>query len=170
MGLDMPYDGRAVANFVLDKCAERGATVSNLSLQKIVYFCHVWSLIELKSPLIAHRFEAWEYGPVLPYLYREFKGFDRMPISGRATRIDPLSGRNEEVQYDFDHPTTDLLTKVVEFYSRLRPGDLVELTHAAGGPWYTVWNHSGAINPGMKISDEQIVSFYSKRVPKFILQ
>ncbi|MHC6154814.1 Panacea domain-containing protein [Bradyrhizobium elkanii] len=167
---DMPYDGRAVANFVLDKCAERGAQVSNLSLQKIVYFCHVWSLIELKSPLVAHRFEAWEYGPVLPYLYREFKSFDRSPIRARAMRIDPLTGRSAVVQYDFDLTTRDVLTKVVEFYSRLRPSDLVELTHAVGGPWYTVWNHSGAINPGMKISDDQIVSFYSKRVPKFILQ
>ncbi|WP_315764025.1 MULTISPECIES: Panacea domain-containing protein [unclassified Bradyrhizobium] len=166
----MSYDGRAVANFVLDRCAERKAEVSNLSLQKIVYFCHVWSLIELKSPLIAHRFEAWEYGPVLPYLYREFKSFDRSPIRGRATRIHSVTGRNEVVQYDFDNATTDVLTRVVEFYSRLRPGDLVELTHAVGGPWYTVWNHSGPINPGMKISDDQIVSFYSKRVPKFILQ
>jgi uncharacterized phage-associated protein len=34
--VNMPHDGRAVANFVLDKCAERGAEVSNLSLQKIV--------------------------------------------------------------------------------------------------------------------------------------
>jgi uncharacterized phage-associated protein len=170
MGVRMPYDGRAVANFVLDKCAERGAKISNLSLQKIVYFCHVWSLIELKSPLVGQRFEAWEYGPVLPYLYREFKSFDRSPIRGRATRIDPLTGRNEVVQYNFDDATTDMLTKIVAFYSRLGPGDLVELTHAAGGPWYTVWNHSGAINPGMKIADEQIVSFYSKRVPPFILQ
>jgi len=111
----MPYDGRAVANFVLDKCAERGAKISNLSLQKIVYFCHVWSLIELKSPLVGQQFEAWEYGPVLPYLYREFKSFDRSPIAGRATRINPLTGCGEVVQYNFDGATTDMLTKIVEF-------------------------------------------------------
>ena len=75
------YDGRSIANFVLDFCERNGRTVTNLSLQKIVYFCHVWSLIELGKPLIRHKFEAWEYGPVLPYLYREFKGFDRSPIS-----------------------------------------------------------------------------------------
>jgi uncharacterized phage-associated protein len=166
----MTHDGRAIANFVLDTCAERGAGISNLALQKIVYFCHVWSLIELKTPLVAQRFEAWEYGPVLPYLYREFKTFDRSPIRGRAKRINPLNGQSEVVPYQFDDATAAMLTKVVAFYSRLRPGDLVELTHAAGGPWYNVWNHSGSINPGMKIADDQIVSFYSKRVPPFILQ
>lgn len=166
----MPQDGRAIANFVLDECDKRGVEVTNLSLQKIVYFCHVWSLIELKTPLITQRFEAWEFGPVLPYLYREFKGFDRSPIRGRATRIDVRTGQSQVVSYAFDSSTTDVLTKIVAFYSRLRPGDLVELTHAKDGPWYNVWNHAGSVNPGMKIADEEIVRFYSKRVAPYILQ
>ncbi|MGJ4880432.1 Panacea domain-containing protein [Bradyrhizobium sp. SZCCHNS30571] len=166
----MAHDGRAIANFVLDECEKRGVEVTNLSLQKIVYFCHAWSLIELKAPLIAHRFEAWELGPVLPYLYREFKGNDRSPIRGRACRIDPATGQSQVVQYKFDASTTDILRKIVAFYSRLRPGDLVELTHVKGGPWYKVWNHSGSVNPGMKIADEDIVSFYSKHIAPYTLQ
>src|SRR4051812_4161867 len=98
----MTHDGRAVANFVLD-CADRfGVSVTNLSLQKLVYFCHVWSLIDLRKPLIRHSFEAWEYGPVLQYLYREFKGLGASPIKTRARRLDPFSGRSEVVQYAFD--------------------------------------------------------------------
>lgn len=166
----MAQDGRAIANFVLDECDKRGVEVTNLSLQKIVYFCHVWSLIELKAPLIAQRFEAWEFGPVLPYLYREFKGFDRSPIRSRATRIDARTGQSQVVSYAFDSSTIDVLIKIVAFYSRLRPGDLVELTHAKDGPWYNVWNHPGSVNPGMKIADEEIVRFYSKRVAPYILQ
>ena len=69
----MTHDGRAVANFVLDHTDRLGASLTNLSLQKLVYFCHVWSLIGLHKPLIRHSFEAWECGPVLQYLYREFK-------------------------------------------------------------------------------------------------
>jgi uncharacterized phage-associated protein len=74
------------------------------------------------------------------------------------------------VRYAFDGATTDVLTKIVAFYSRLRPGDLVELTHAKDGPWYNVWNHPGSVNPGMKIEDKEIVRFYSKRVAPYILQ
>jgi uncharacterized phage-associated protein len=166
----MEYDGRAVANFVLDVCSEQRVTVSNLALQKLVYFCHVWTLIEHGRPLIAQRFEAWEYGPVLPYLYREFRTNDRSPIKGRATRMDPTNGSQIVVSYDFDRAVAETLRKVVSFYGRLSPGDLVNLTHAPGGPWYKVWNHSGQINPGMKIDNGEIVSFYSKRVSQFELQ
>ena len=74
------HDGRAIANFILDYCDSRGSRVTNLALLKLVYFCHVWSLIKLGRPLVRHKFEAWELGPVLPYLYRAFKKFDRAPI------------------------------------------------------------------------------------------
>ena len=164
------YDGRAIANFVLDFCDGNGRKVTNLALQKIVYFCHVWSLIELSRPLIRHRFEAWEYGPVLPYLYREFKNYDRSPIVSRATQIDPVDGKRRIVPYDFESQTESLLNKIVAFYSRLPAGDLVELSHAEGGPWYSVWNHRGSVNPGMKIEDARIQEFYSKAVKPFSVQ
>ncbi|SEO04247.1 Uncharacterized phage-associated protein [Paracoccus alcaliphilus] len=164
------YDGRSIANFVLDFCERNGRTVTNLSLQKIVYFCHVWSLIELGKPLIRHKFEAWEYGPVLPYLYREFKGFDRSPIMGRAKQIDPMTGQHRIVECSFDHETDVMLSKIVAFYSRLRASDLVELSHAEGGPWHAVWNHGGKVNPGMKLDDVAIRDFYSRAVRPYSLQ
>jgi len=166
----MSHDGRAIANFVLDVCEETGRPVSNLALQKLVYFCHVWSLIELGKPLVKHSFEAWEFGPVLPYLYREFRAFDREAIKSRAKVLDPLSGEQRIAEYALSSDTHDLLRKVVEFYSRLKAGDLVRLSHAKGGPWEESWNHSGIINPGMKIKDESIVRFYSRAFESFTLQ
>jgi uncharacterized phage-associated protein len=157
----MAHDGRAIANFILDFCEANGRTVSNLALQKLVYFCHVWSLIKLNKPLIKHKFEAWEFGPVLPYLYREFKTFDRSPIKGRAMRMDPANGKACVVEYTFDEETVRLLKKTIEFYSRLTAGDLVELSHVKGGPWFNVWHHKATVNPGMKIADEDIQQFYS---------
>lgn len=164
------YDGRAIANFILDFCDRNGQTVTNLALQKIMYFCHVWSLIEVGQPLVRHKFEAWEYGPVLPYLYREFKVFDRSPIMGRAKQIDPVTGQYRIAHCDFNAETEALLSRVVTFYSRMRASDLVELSHAEGGPWHTVWNHGGRVNPGMKIDDAAIRHFYSKVVRPFSVQ
>lgn len=166
----MSIDGRAVANFVLDFCESKERPVTNLSLQKIVYFCQVWSLIELRRPLIKHNFEAWQFGPVLQYLYREFKAFDDKPIIGRATKIDPRSGERTEVQYNFEPETRNLLANVVDFYSRLSASELVKLSHAPGGPWEMVWNHSGHANPGMKIDNGLIEKFYSKAHPPFSVQ
>lgn len=158
----MTYDGRAVANFVLDQCDAAGVAVSHLALQKIVYFCHVWSLIELGQPLVRQSFEAWEHGPVLQYLYREFKGFGSAPVRGRAGQIDPRNGQQVVVSYDFAEPTRELLTKVVAIYSRFSASTLRELSHAPGGPWDQVWHHGGKINPGMRIDNRDIEQFYSR--------
>ena len=166
----MTQDGRAVANFVLDFCEARGRGITNLSLQKIVYFCHVWSLIELDRPLLKHQFEAWQYGPVLQYLYRDFKPFGDDPITSRATGIDPETGRKRVVGYVFERQTEALLTNVVDFYSRLSASELVRLSHVRGGPWDTVWNHEGRINPGMKIDNAVIAAYYAKVRSPFSIQ
>lgn len=158
----MTHDGREVANFVLDHVERSGGAVSPLALQKIVYFCHVWSLVELRRPLIRHSFEAWEHGPVLQYLYREFKRFGAAPIRGRAHRLNPNSGVSEQVPYAFDQETVQLLNRVVGFYGRLPASTLVELTHAPDGPWHQVWHHGGKINPGMKIDNRVIERFYER--------
>jgi uncharacterized phage-associated protein len=166
----MTYDGRAVANFVLDCCDKKGRQLNHTSLQKIVYFCHVWFLVRLRRPLIKHKFEAWEFGPVLPYLYREFKNYDRSPVTSRATQINPLDGTTRIVEHRFDLQTAALLEDVVEFYSRLRANDLTELSHVRGGPWDVVWNHAGSAKPGMKIDDVHIANFYSRIPCPFAIQ
>jgi uncharacterized phage-associated protein len=164
------YDGKQIANFVLDYCDKKGKRVTNLSLQKIVYFCHVWSLIGLGRPLIRHRFEAWEHGPVLQYVYREFKEFGSEPIEGRAKKLDPHTGGDIVANYEFDAQTQELLERVIDFYSRLTAGQLVDLSHTPGGPWEKVWRHSGRVSPGMLISNEGIVEFYSRVQKPFTVQ
>lgn len=157
----MSVDGRAVANFVLDLCETDGKPITNLALQKIIYFCHVWSLVKLKEPLVGQKFEAWQFGPVLQYVYREFKDFERDPIMTRAKRMNPHTGEREIVGYEFDDDTAQFLCKVVKVYSGISASNLVDLSHVKGGPWDVVWNHSGKVNPGMTIDDESIVKYYS---------
>jgi len=158
----MTHDGRAVANFVLDAAEHANRPVTNLSLQKLVYFSHVWSLVDLRRPLVRHSFEAREYGPVLQYLYREFRQFEARPITNKAKRINPLTGAGEVVRESFDAETRELLNRVLRFYGRLSPGALVALAHVEDGPWHRVWNHGGHINPGMRIDNHEIVRSYGR--------
>jgi uncharacterized phage-associated protein len=158
----MAFDGRAVANYVLD-CAQRaGIPVSNLALQKIVFFCHAFYMVETGKPLIKHEFEAWEYGPVLQYVYREFKDAGSSPITARARAMNPLNGNMEVVPPILTKEVEERLLPIINFYSRLAPWDLVELSHAKGGPWDHIWNNSPQVNPGMKIPNEAIRDFYSR--------
>ena len=157
----MSHDGRGIANFILDVCDELGRDVTNLSLQKLVFFCHAWYMVRTRKPLIKHQFEAWQFGPVLQYLYREFKPLDREPIRERCKKINLCTGKREVVQIDLSPEESQFLREVVSFYSKLSAGTLVELSHTEGGPWHNVWNHEGHVNPGMKISDASILDFYS---------
>lgn len=166
----MAFDGRAIANYILDRCDQTGRPITNLALQKIVYFCHVWSLVKLERPLIKHKFEAWQHGPVLQYLYQEFKSYDKEPIKTRALALDVNTGKKIVASCTIDEATTSLLNQVIDFYSRLSAGYLVDLSHVRGGPWETVWNHGGSINPGMKIDNDEIVVFYSKAREQFGIQ
>lgn len=166
----MSYDGRAVANFVLDFCESRQCRITNLALQKVVFFCHAWSLIKFQKPLVKHSFEAWKYGPVLQYLYHEFKVFDERPIEGRAKSINPATGKRQIAEYKFDSATEDLLNNVVGFYIKLSTSELVRLSHAKDGPWYKAWHHQSGVNPGMLIENSEVVEFYSKMHAPFAVQ
>lgn len=162
---EMSQDGRAVANFILDECEITGIPVSQLALQKLVFFCHAWHLVEYDKPLVRQNFEAWEYGPVLPYLYSEFKASGDRPIQQRAKKLNRFNGKKETAYLDLPDDEKRFLKKVVQFYSRLTASQLVELSHCEDGPWARVWEHSGKINPGMKIDNANIYQYYS-RVPR----
>ncbi|MEA9709925.1 Panacea domain-containing protein [Xanthomonas campestris] len=153
-------DGRAIANLVLDIADSEGGEITNLALQKILFFCHGWCIAKSGKSLIKQEFEAWQYGPVLQHVYREFKSFDRSPIKSRAKKLDPLTGEKVDITSDIDDETRAIVEAVTKFYSKLRPGTLVEMSHASGGPWDTTWNHGGAINPGMKMDNSEISEYF----------
>jgi uncharacterized phage-associated protein len=158
----MAYDVREIANFVLDTADAAGVGVSNLSINKVVYFLHAYFLVRLERPLVTAKIEAWNYGPVFRELYREFKAFGDRPILSRASRIDPETGEREVCTYSFSIDERELLEKLAQKYVRFSAGNLVSMTHEAGGPWDQVWNHEKSANASMNISDEIIKHWYAK--------
>jgi uncharacterized phage-associated protein len=91
----MPYDVRSVANLVLDFADQIQAEVSNMTINKIVFFLHAWYLAKTGSPLVSAKIEAWDYGPVFRELYWEFKGFGKERIAARAMRRNPQTAEKE---------------------------------------------------------------------------
>jgi len=85
-------DVRAIANLVLERADALHIDVSNMALNKIVYFVHCDHLVERHAPLVSAKIEAWKHGPVFREIYHEFKSWDDSPIKGRATRVDPNTG------------------------------------------------------------------------------
>lgn len=159
----MTYDVRDIANYVLDVADRLNRPVSNIVINKIVYFCHEQYLLDTGSKLVSAKIEAWEYGPVFRELYSEFKKYGRDPIRGRARRFDFATKQMGIPPIDIRDGDREMIDRWVEKLVHLSPGQLVDLAHVPGGPWYTVYNHPASLNCGMEITDS-IILRWGKRI------
>jgi uncharacterized phage-associated protein len=159
----MSYDVREIANFVLDFAEERGVSVTNIDINKIVYFLHGWYLAKTDRPLVSAKIEAWDYGPVFRELYHEFKWHVNGAITSRAQRRSPISAKLERCVPDIHGDDVEFIAPLIERYIRMSTFKLVELSHAGGGPWDQVYNHEGESNPGMRISDDLIRAYFKEQ-------
>lgn len=159
----MQHDVRAIANFVLDRADQIDRRVTNVHVNKVLYFLYVWYLLSLGRPLVSAKIEAWDYGPVFREVYQEFKAYGRNPINGRARCLNLETGVFEECVAKLSDEEVEFLVPLIDQYLRRDAFDLVELTHKTGTPWDVVYNHKGRSNPGMRITDDLIVDFYARQ-------
>ncbi len=149
-----PYDPRAVANLLLDLADEEGFAISNLALQKLLYFAHGHFLIRTQRQLVTGGFEAWTYGPVHPAVYQAFKFEADRPITMRANAWNVITGEPRVLLKPDDRQVVRHLQDVLRAYGNLPPGRLVEISHAPRGAWATVVNKAKtSMVLGMRIPD-----------------
>lgn len=157
----MSLDARSVANYLLDRADDRGIPLTNLALNKILYFCHAWHLAKFGQPLLATRFEAWDHGPVVPSVYHQFKGNKERPINNRAMRIDLENGKDVVASTRIQVELAEFLESMLGFYGP-RPGSVLRnMSHEPGAPWDVVRESGGA---GMFIPDSLIAEYFSERL------
>lgn len=156
--IGMGYDPRGIANAILDIADRQDIPLSNLQLNKILFFVHSDCLLHLEQRLSSLTFEAWQYGPVLPIIYHQFKPHKARPIESRATKIDPRTGEQLEVEYGELNQLMAFIEYRFAEYSKLSPTALVAVSHEETGPWYQVW-HGNVDNIGMKITDDLILRY-----------
>ena len=154
-------DPRVVANFVLDRADDQGRDITNLDLQKIIYFLHGHHLVRYQEPLVEGEFEAWTYGPVHRVIYDAFRVYNDTPIDGRATAFDPIRRKRRELPALDDKRATELICEVAGRYLDMPTYSLVQLTHSEGTPWSrTVHDAEKRVNVGMKISNAVIEEYF----------
>lgn len=60
------YSAKDIAMAFVKKAIESGKPVTQMQLQKMVYFAHGLHLANTKGePLVKEEFQAWRYGPVI---------------------------------------------------------------------------------------------------------
>lgn len=115
-----------VADFFLAFADDKGETISNLKLQKLVYYAQAWFVANYEKPLFKGEFQAWVHGPVLPELYRTYKERGSSPI--------PTSRELEEVEKALDPAILEYLKEVARVYMPSGAYELELMTHQEA-PW-----------------------------------
>ena len=72
---------KEVADFLLYESRERGEVLTNLKLQKLLYYAQAWFLALEGCELFSEDFQAWVHGPVLPSQYHRFKEYTWRPVT-----------------------------------------------------------------------------------------
>jgi uncharacterized phage-associated protein len=153
----MAFDPRSVANLMLDEADRNGHRITNLALQKLLYFAHAVFLIEQKRPLVSGYFEAWQFGPVHPTAYQAFKNAGEQAIPFRATRVDVMTGERSDIAPPDDLVVRQHIARFMQCYGRLTPGRLVDISHAKGAPWDFIVNKGRtSLAFGLRIGDDLI--------------
>ena len=122
----------AVANRMIE-CSD--FYISNLKLQKILYYAYGANLVLNPEEVLTERPQAWHYGPVFPSVYHAFIYYGSGYITGHAA-ISSLHGISSHVSEKLDQ----ILSKVFEIYGKIDDLELVQLTHQKGSPWATTYD------------------------------
>lgn len=101
-----------------------GDYMSNLRLQKLVYYAQGFHLAKFDSPLFHQPILAWNYGPVVEELYFEYKKFKSGVIP-----------QPKEPDFSmFTQTQKDLMNDVFAVYGQFSALKLMDLTHSEL-PW-----------------------------------
>ena len=153
VGVMANHHAIGVANAVLQSAEEQGFSVTPMQLQKLVYFCNGWNLELRNEPLVSDNFEAWQYGPVHPSIYHEFKTYGQEAIRSGSN----LGFGGDPVQANLSSAEASLIDEVVRIYGGLSGPQMSNLTHRSGTPWSETWNNGlgkGNSIPSLRIADE----------------
>ncbi len=123
------YEAIDLAKYVVTKCINENCPISNLQLQKILYYIQKEFLQTKNIAAFSDNIEAWQFGPVVPNVYYHFCGFGAMPIS-ILRQEDNLGIEAEDIL---------MIDAVVEKKRILNPWDMVEDTHKEGGAWARIY-------------------------------
>ena len=158
------YSAKMIANYFLSRYGEHG--ISPLKIQKLVYIAHGWHWAFFDAPLVDDEYaEAWEYGPVYPSLYHEFKHRGRMPIIDLATDLSDDLESITPVIPNSNKTVRNLLDRVWTVYGKYTDFQISTMCNRNGSPWSQAREQSQD-RYNANIPDYLIKDYYKKKLQR----
>ena len=143
----MTYDALDIAAYVVQHCHETGTTVSNLKLQKILYFLQAEFLVNKDECCFFQHIEAWSFGPVVPEVYHEYK------IYGGAA----IPYVEDNSAFWLEESDKKRINRMIDKCSKYSASDLVQITHRQS-PWIKAYSPRA----NKEITTSSIRDFFKK--------
>ena len=118
------YSAHQIARFIISWCNHHHLPVTNLKLQKLLYFVQGEYARMCDDRLIQDDFYAWQLGPVIPDVYFKYSIFS-------SSAIPTIKHENEEV---FPQQVVISIENILRKYARYSTWTLVDMSHAQD-PW-----------------------------------
>ncbi|MFZ2430945.1 MAG: type II toxin-antitoxin system antitoxin SocA domain-containing protein [Lutibacter sp.] len=144
----MIHSAEHIAEYLISKSnpVEGGELLSNMKLQKLLYYCQGFYYAKHKEKLFDDKIYAWQYGPVVPNVYHNYKHYYS---DGIPSVILPenfiLLGKQKE-----------MIDDVFNYFNQFSAIKLMNMTHAES-PWCNT-----------RISDEITLESLAKHFEKYL--
>lgn len=142
----MKYNVLDVCRHVINYNNEHDYGISNLKLQKVLYFIQAYFLIQKKdhTPCFNEKIIAWNFGPIVPEAYCEYRQYGSGDIPTIKSYV--MFNKNniwnsKRIKFE-DTIITDrdkiLIDRVIDKFADYSATDLVSLTHRQL-PWINAY-------------------------------
>lgn len=133
------YKAIDIARYVINYCNKHDYDITNLKLQKMLYFIQGGFYLQKNKPCFEDDFECWQYGPVIPSVYSDFKIFGSNQLPEVHTLRKYNFEKGEYIHYDWDFSFEDdsdarLVDAYIDVLSKRTTYDLVRISHNQS-PW-----------------------------------
>lgn len=135
------YNAIDIAKYVIKYASDTGNPITNLYLQKILYYLQVNQILSKGEVLYKDDIVAWKYGPVVESVYYEFVAFGSCPIENEFIK-------NAVINIDVD--TKRMIEEIVDEKIK-KPSWKLAAESCSEIPWLKATNNGKCLNKVISI-------------------
>jgi len=126
---------------------EMDGRISNLKLQKLLYYAQGFHLAIYNKRLFDSTIQAWDHGPVVPEVYQKYKKYGAKGIPSPKA-----------IDYDkYDDTTKEFLDEIYDVFGQFSAWKLRNMTHTE-----PPWKNASGVNG--TISDKSMKEYFKTRL------
>lgn len=115
---------RVAEYFLSMQDGDAGNAISNMKLQKLLYYAQGFAMVILERPLFEDNFEAWECGPVVRKIYDKYNSYG----SNALPKPDDFS------LHKYSKEEKEFLNEIYDVYGQYSAWALNEMAYKTS-PW-----------------------------------